>query len=304
MSDLICEFKKLALILLEQLELVKRRFVDPEKYIHKLFIRRVGHPLNLEDPQTYSEKLQWLKLYWHLPILTNLVDKYAVKQFVRERIGPEFLIPTIAVWDNPSDIDWDSLPNQFVLKCTHNCGGLVICKDKSRLDRRKAIRIIKKSFRHNYYYDGFEWPYKNVRPRILAEQYMEDEGTGDLRDYKFFCFEGEVKALYIATERNKPGTDVKFDFFDPEFNHLPFKQGHENAALTPEKPALFEQMKQIASILSKGFPQVRVDLYEVNGHIYFGEMTFFHHGGWPKFDPETWDYIFGKWLSLPPDKIV
>ena len=293
------KLKRLGPLFLERIELIKRRFVDPEKYIKTLFYQRMGYPLHLEDPRTYSEKLQWLKLYWHPPILTTLVDKYAVKEYVREKIGDQYVIPTIAAWNRVSDIQWDELPNQFVLKCTHDSGGLVICKDKSKLDKHTAVRVIKKSLSNNYYYFGYEWPYKNVKPRIIAEPYIEDSVTKELRDYKFFCFNGKVKALFIATDRNVKGVDVKFDFFDETFHHLPFKQGHENAATMPQKPVCFEEMKQLASRLSEGFPHVRVDLYEVDGRVFFGEMTFFHHGGWTKFDPEEWDEIFGSWLSLP-----
>lgn len=289
--------------LLERKELIKRKFIDPEKYIKTLFYRRIGYPLNLDNPRTYNEKLQWLKLYWHNPILTTLVDKYAVKGFVKERIGERYVIPTIGVWDKVSDIDWNKLPNQFVLKSTHDSGGLVICKDKSQLDRRSAIKKLKKSMANNYYFFGYEWPYKNVVPRIIAEPYLEDPETRELRDYKFFCFNGVVRALFIATDRNKEGVDVKFDFFDEEFNHLPFKQGHENASILPAKPHCFEEMKVLATTLSKGFPHVRVDFYEVDGHVYFGEMTFFHHGGWTKFDPERWDEVFGSWLTLPEKQI-
>ena len=293
------KIKQLGLFFLERIELIKRRIVNPEKYVKTLFYQRMGYPLNLECPRTYSEKLQWLKLYWHLPILTTLVDKYAVKEYVRKKIGDQYIIPTIAVWNRISDIRWNELPNQFVLKCTHDSGGLVICKDKAQLDRRQAIHRIKKSLSDNYFYFGYEWPYKNVKPRIIAEQYMEDSVTKELRDYKFFCFNGRVKALFIATDRNVTGKDVKFDFFDEYFNHLPFKQGHENAAIMPQKPVCFEEMKRLASQLSEGFPHVRVDLYEVDGRVYFGEMTFFHNSGWTKFDPEKWDDIFGSWLSLP-----
>lgn len=292
--------KQFALSLLERKELIKRKFIDPEKYIKTLFYQRTGYPLNLDNPRTYNEKLQWLKMYWHNPILTTLVDKYAVKDFVKERIGEQYVIPTIGVWDKVSDIDWNKLPIQFVLKSTHDSGGLVICKDKSQLDRRSAL---KKSMANNYYYFGYEWPYKNVVPRIIAEPYLEDPETRELRDYKFFCFNGVVRALFIATDRNKEGVDVKFDFFDEEFNHLPFKQGHENASILPAKPHCFEEMKVLATTLSRGFPHVRVDFYEVDGHVYFGEMTFFHHGGWTKFDPERWDEVFGSWLTLPEKQI-
>ena len=295
--------KQFALSLLERKELIKRKLIDPEKYIKTLFYQRTGYPLNLDNPRTYNEKLQWLKMYWHNPILTTLVDKYAVKDFVKERIGEQYVIPTIGVWDKVSDIDWNKLPNQFVLKSTHDSGGLVICKDKSQLDRRSAIKKLKKSMANNYYYYGYEWPYKNVVPRIIAEPYLEDPETRELRDYKFFCFNGVVRALFIATDRNKEGVDVKFDFFDEEFNHLPFKQGHENASILPVKPHCFEEMKVLATTLSRGFPHVRVDFYEVDGHVYFGEMTFFHHGGWTKFDPERWDEVFGSWLTLPEKQI-
>lgn len=277
----------------------KRHFVDPEKYLQKMFYKRMGYELNIHNPQTYSEKLQWMKLYDHNPLYTKLVDKYEVKQYVSDKIGPQYIIPTIDIWDRVCDIDFDKLPNQFVLKCTHDSGGLVICTDKNAFDSSKAKKILKKSLRRNFYFMGFEWPYKNVKPRIIAEQYMEDSKTNELRDYKFFCFDGNVKALFIATERQKEGEDVKFDFFDADFNHLPFRQGHENAIVVPDKPVCFDEMKRLASILSKNLPQVRVDFYEVDGKIFFGEMTFFHHGGWTPFDPKEWDNTFGEWFKLP-----
>lgn len=289
--------------LFETIEYHKRHFVNPEKYIYGLFRQRMGCDLNLDNPKTFSEKLQWMKLYDHNPLYTKLVDKYEVKQYVKEKIGEQYVIPTIGIWEKTKDIDFDKLPDQFVLKCTHDSGGLVICKDKGSLDIRKAKRKLSKSLSRNYYYMGFEWPYKNVKPRILAEVYMEDSKTKELRDYKFFCFNGEVNAMFIATERQKEGEDVKFDFFDSEFNHLPFKQGHENASVLPEKPCRFEEMKFLATVLSKDLPQVRVDFYEVDGKVFFGEMTFFHHGGWTKFEPEEWDRIFGKWIVLPQKQL-
>lgn len=290
---------KYILDLFETIEYHKRHFVNPEKYIFRMFRKRMGCELNLDNPKTFSEKLQWMKLYDHNPLYTQLVDKYEVKQYVKDKIGEQYIIPTLGCWDSVEDIDFDSLPNQFVLKCTHDSGGLVICKDKMKLDVKKAKKKLKKSLGRNYYYMGFEWPYKNVKPRIIAEQYMEDSKTQELRDYKFFCFAGVVKAMFIATERQKEGEDVKFDFFDADFNHLPFKQGHEHAAVTPAKPKCFDEMKNQASVLSKGLPQVRVDFYEVDGRVYFGEMTFFHHGGWTRFEPEEWDTTFGEWIVLP-----
>lgn len=277
----------------------ERHFANPEKVIRHVFKKRMGKELNLKNPQTYNEKLQWMKLYNHNPLYTTLVDKFAVKQYVEEKIGKNYLIPTLGIWNRFDDIDFNSLPNQFVLKCTHDSGGLVICKDKSKLDLTVARKIINKCLKHNFYYSGFEWPYKNVKPRIIAEQYMEDTKTKELRDYKFFCFDGIVKYLFIATERQKEGEDVKFDFYDADFHHLPFRQGHENAFVLPEKPLRFDEMKILAEKLSSGMPHVRVDLYEVDGTIYFGEFTFFHHGGWTPFDPEEWDYTFGKEIKIP-----
>lgn len=277
---------------------LKRHFANPVKIVSQVFKERMGYELNLENPQTYNEKLQWMKLYYHNPLYTTLVDKYAVKQYVEERIGKEFLIPTIGVWDRFDDIDFEKLPQKFVLKCTHDSGGLVICKDKSKLDIQKARETITKCLKHNFYYSGFEWPYKNVKPRIIAEQYMEDTKTKELRDYKFFCFDGVVKYLFIATDRQNR-EEPYFDFFDADFNYLDMRQGHPNAPNLPEKPFCFEEMKTLAAKLSAGMPHVRVDFYEVDGRVYFGEFTFFHHGGWTPFDPEEWDLTFGKEITLP-----
>ena len=206
----------------------------------------------------------------------------------------------MGVWERPEDIEWDKLPNQFVLKTTHGGGnsGVIICRDKSSFDKQKALAKLKKSLKQDIYKSLREWPYKNVPRRILAEQYIEPKpDVKDLSDYKFFCFDGEVKALFIGTER---GTgNVKFDYYDADFNHLDLIQQHPMSGRQLEKPTGFEEMKHIASLLSKGIPQVRIDLYNVNGKIYFGEMTFTHHGGVVPFHPESWDNKFGEWLKLP-----
>ena len=261
--------------------------------------RRMPYKLNLKNPRTFNEKLQWIKLYDHNPLYTTLVDKYRVKQYVTERVGAEHAIPLLGAWDRVEDIEWEKLPNQFVIKCSHDCGGMVICKDKSQLDIPAASAMLKKRFDYNYYYEGREWPYKNVQPKVFAEAYKEDE-FGELRDYKFFCFDGEVKALFIASDRQNKNEEVKFDFFDADFNHLPFTQGHPNAKSS--KPRGFEKMKQLAAKLSKGLPEVRVDFYDVNGHVYFGEFTLFHFGGMVPFNPTEWDYKFGEWIKLPTTK--
>jgi hypothetical protein len=259
----------------------------------------MGKKLNLDNPITYNEKLQWLKLYDRNPGYTALVDKCEVKVKVAEIIGEEYIIPTIGVYEKFDDIDFDLLPNQFVIKCTHDSGGLVICRDKSKLDISAARNKINKFLKRKYYYQWREWPYKNVKPRIIVEQYMEDTSTRELRDYKFFCFGGVPKLIFIASDRQKAGEETKFDFFDMDFNHLPFTNGHPNAAVPPAKPAMFEKMKELAAKLSSGIPHVRVDFYEVDGRIYFGEMTFYHWSGMVPFDPEEWDYTLGSWITLP-----
>lgn len=274
-------------------------WMSDEQYIRIAYRARMGKKLVLDPPQTFSEKLQWLKLYNRKPEYTAMVDKYEVKPIVAKIIGEEYIIPTLGLWNHFDEIDFDKLPNQFVLKCTHDSGGLVVCKDKSKLDRKAAKGKIEQCLKNNFFWGMREWPYKNVKPRIIAEQYMEDEQTKELRDYKFFCFDGEVKALFIATERMKEGEETKFDFFDENYNHLPFTNGHPNAEVLPQKPECFEEMKALAAKLSKGIPHVRVDFYEVNGKVYFGEMTFFHWSGFTPFVPEEWDYTFGSWIKLP-----
>ena len=274
-------------------------WMSDESFLKMIFPVRVGYKLNLKNPQTFNEKLQWLKLYDRKPEYTIMVDKYAVKKYVADKIGEEYIIPTLGVWDKPEDIDFDKLPNQFVLKCTHDSAGLVICKDKSKLDICDARNKLRRAFKRNFYYYGREWPYKNVKPRILAEQYMEDNSTHELRDYKFFTFDGVAKALFIATERQDPTTETKFDFFDMEYRHLDLRHGHPNAKVPPKKPERFEEMRRLAEKLSQGIPHVRVDFYEINGKVYFGELTFFHHSGFVPFDPPKWDKIFGSWISIP-----
>ena len=274
------------------------RFIPDSIYIRCRFHERMGYKLNLKSPSTYNEKLQWLKLHDRNPLYTTLVDKYAVKQYVAKIIGPEYIIPTIGVWDSFDQIDFQQLPEQFVLKCTHDSGGLVICKNKKFFNKDEARKKIMDSLNNDYYLQGREWPYKHVPRRIIAEKYMEDEKTKELRDYKFFCFGGSVKALFVGTERQKPGEDVKFDFFTPQYEHLEIKQGHENAITIPEKPINFEKMKLLAEKISKNLLQARIDFYEVNGKVFFGEVTFFHHCGWTPFVPAEWDRVFGEWLDI------
>ena len=413
-----------------------------ETYLKWVFPARVGYPLNLKNPQTFNEKLQWLKLHDHNPNYTKMVDKVEAKKYVANIIGEEHIIPTLAVYDSVDEINFDELPRKFVLKCTHDSGGIVICKDKETLNKKDALEKLRKGLKKNFYWENREWPYKNVKPRIIAEQYMTDgddelkdykvfnfggepkiieidynrfkghlrtlydtnwekinavikfptdqnrdfdkpkvldelltlskklsmgiphlradfyivdnkiffgeltffHGSGmehitpvafdnqmgdwivlpipnmeggaifskkniyvyirqierleELKDYKFFCFNGEPKFMFIASDRFTPNTETKFDFFDMDFNHLPFLNGHPNASVPILKPRNFEEMKKLASNLSKGIPHVRVDFYNIKGKIFFGEMTFFHWSGFVPFEPEEWDIKFGDMLKL------
>ena len=273
------------------------RWMNDRSFIKWEYFSGMGKFPDLDNPTTYNEKLQWLKLHDIHREYSKLVDKYESKEVVRRLIGDEYIIPTLAVYDSLDEIDFDKLPNQFVLKTTHDSGGVVVCPDKTKLDWKAARRKLEKSLRHNFFYEHREYPYKDVKPRIIAEKYMVDESGTELKDYKFFCFDGKCKMLFIATGRNTG--DVKFDFYDPDFNHLPFVQGHPWTTKEIKKPEGFSKMIALAEELSKGFRHVRVDLYDINGKIYFGELTFFHFSGNVPFEPEIWDYKIGEWLKLP-----
>lgn len=268
--------------------------IPDDMYIKIIYFFCFWKKLDLKNPKTYSEKLQWLKLYDRRDIYTTMVDKFAVKEYVAKRIGEEYIIPTLGVWDSFDEIDFDKLPQRFVLKCSHDSGGLVICKDKSKLDICAAREKIEKCLKKDYYYLGREWPYKNVKPRIIAEKFMSDS-NGQLNDYKFFCFNGTPKMLFIASDR---GVDTRFDFYDEDFNHLPFMQGHPNSEKTLSCPNGFKEMKQLATQLSEGFPQIRVDFYNIDGKIYFGELTLFHFSGFVPFEPPEWDEKIGRWFDV------
>ena len=270
---------------------------DDETYLKLMYWANTGKKLNLANPRTFNEKLQWLKLHDYKPEYSTMVDKYEAKKWVASRIGDEYVIPTLGVWDSFDEIDFNQLPNQFVLKCTHDSGGLVICKDKNRLDINKARKKIEQSLKRNYFVVGREYPYKNVKPRIIAEQYMEDTATKELRDYKIFTFDGIAKALFIVSNRQSGKTTA--DYFDIDFKPLDFTWGYPHSKVMPSKPECFDEMKKAAEQLAKGTVELRVDFYEVNGKAYFGEMTFFDGSGFDRFDPEEWDNKFGEMIKLP-----
>lgn len=273
--------------------------MSDEEYLKRMFKYRMGRELNLSNPQSYNEKLQWLKLHDRNPIYTTMVDKYAVKKYVSDIIGEKYVVPAYGVWDRFDDIDFDKLPDQFVIKCTHDSGGLVICKDKKSFDKEEAKAKIEASLKKNFFYYAREWPYKNVQPRIIVEKYLTDSASGELMDYKFFTFDGVAKALFIASERQDNTVETKFDFFDMNFTHLDIINGHPNSTRKINKPKAFDEMRELSEKLSKGIPHVRVDFYEADGHVFFGEFTFSHWSGLVPFVPEKWDYTFGSWIKLP-----
>ena len=281
-----------------------RKEMSDEEYLRLRYRQAFGHELNLDNPQTFNEKIQWLKLHDRKPIYTTMVDKYLAKQFIADKVGTEYVIPTLGRWDRFEDIDFEQLPERFVLKCNHDSGSVFICRDKRKFDYAGVGKKINESLKYSYYLATREWPYKDVKPCIIAEEYMEDSTTHDLRDYKFFCFDGVVRALFIASDRQTDGEDTKFDFFDADFNHLDFSNGHPNADPIPVKPQSFETMKKLASVLSEGIPLLRVDFYEVDGRPYVGELTFSHWNGMVPFKPEEWDYKFGEWIKLPNGNIA
>jgi len=277
--------------------------LSDEKHLKKLFKARMGYPLNLEDPQTFNEKLQWLKLYDRKPIYTSMVDKYEVKNYVADIIGEEHIIPTISVWDKFDDIDFDALPNQFVLKCTHDSGGLVICKDKNQLNLAKARKKINRSLKNRFFYRFREWAYKDVKPRIIAERYMEDEQEAvGLTDYKFYCFDGEPKFLYVSSGLGDHAS-ARISFLTMDWNFAPYERSdYAPFEDLPNKPKSFEQMVEICKTLSKGIPFLRVDLYEINKEIYFSELTFYPSGGFMPFKNRDHDLEIGNMITLP-DKV-
>lgn len=278
--------------------------MSDEDFLRKKFKIIMGHELDLDNPKTFNEKLQWLKLHDRHSEYTTMVDKYLVRQYIADKIGREYLIPLLGVWDTPDKIDFDKLPNQFVLKCNHNSGlGMCICRDKSKLDISKVKRELKKGLRQDYYLSGREWPYKNVPRKIVAEKYLEDTASKNLSesdrcltDYKFFCFNGIPKIVYISKDH---ASEPRTDFFDMEYTHLPLRMRDPNSKTPPEKPNNFDEMKELAEVLSKGMPFLRVDFYSVDGKIYAGELTFYHCSGFAPIFPEEWGVKLGEWIELP-----
>ena len=300
-------YKKIAGGIYYYSALGKLNFISDKTLMKILWKLKIGTKLDLKNPKGFNEKLQWLKLYDHRDIYTKIVDKVLVRDFVKDIIGEEYLVELLGVWDSADDIDFDELPNEFVLKCNHNSGGaMCVCDDKSKLDIDKVRAKLNDSLKINYYDKGREWPYKNVKPKILCEKLLVDHdpnNTSDtLIDYKFHCFNGKPLFLYACVDgvANGEKGDSKLSFYDLEWKPAPFyRSDHLPLPFDAKKPEKFDEMVEIAKKLSAGFPFVRIDLYYVDGKIYFSEMTLFPGAGFGLFSPEEWERKLGDEIILP-----
>ena len=275
----------------------------PDKlYLRMRYFMYTRKWLNLSNPKRFNEKLQWLKLYNRKPEYTVMVDKYLVREYIKEKIGEEYLIPLIGVWDAPEEIDFDALPDKFVIKCNHNSGeGMYICKDKSKMDVEKVKAGLKRGLEQNYYFCDREWPYKNVPRKIVAEQFLDDGSGKSLNDYKVFNFGGEPYIIQVDFDRfeghKKNLYTTDWELCDFSFNY----PSHPEIEIP--KPETLDEMLRLSRILSEGTPYMRTDFYSVNGKLYFGEMTFFPASGYGKFTPDEVDIMLGEKITLPKRKL-
>lgn len=274
------------------------RLLSDKLYLSIKYRVHMGYWMDWNNPKTYNEKIQWLKVFYRRKDFSTMVDKASVKEYVAKKIGAEYIIPTLAIYNNINEIDFDRLPNRFVLKCTHDSGGLIVCSDKEKLNKSDAKKKLGAALKKSYVVQNREYPYAHVPKRIIAEQFMEEPEYGELRDFKFYCFDGNPQYVLVASGRQKK--QKRFDYFDMEWNHWDvYDVGCPNNEITPECPKNFEKMIEIARTLSEGIPHVRVDLYNIDGKVYFGELTFFDGSGINIYEPREYDAIFGTFLNLP-----
>lgn len=306
----ILNFLKNPLILFAHLS---RPLKDDKLYLRILYFCYLQKFLNLKNPRTFNEKLQWLKLYNHNPLYTKLVDKIEVRSYIDNILGPGHTFPLLGTWDKPEDIDFDSLPNEFVLKCNHNSAvGMAICMDKNngvytkahgcdkiKITKEQVIKGLHEGLSQDFFRGGREWPYKNVKRRILAEAFMKSEDGEPLKDYKILCFNGEPKYIWVGSSYDP----VWFDLYSVDWNNLHVKWGHDAGPDKLPKPENLDELIETAKKLSQGIPHVRVDLYSIGGNIYFGEFTFFTYAGLKKFEPQEWDLKLGQDIILPSPRV-
>lgn len=276
-----------------------RDIMSDKTYLTILYNYVTGQNINWKNPRRYNEKLQWLKVYDHNELYAILADKYRVKKYVSDRIGSQYVIPLLGVWEKPEDIDYSKLPNSFVLKCNHD-GGVIIVKDINEADYNAISSKLTFRLKRRFYYNGREWSYKNIKPCILCEEYLEDS-TGELSDYKVMCFDGHAKIIQVHRGRFKNHTQ---GFYDSEWNKLDISQSEiKTSENVEQKPIFFDEMIRLSELLSTGIPHVRVDWYDYNGKLLFGEFTFYDSAGFDDFMPDEWNYIIGEWINLDLVKI-
>lgn len=277
-----------------------KNYIPDKIYLFLMYYILVKKRLNINNPKTFNEKLQWLKLNDRKNIYTKMVDKCEAKKYVTDLIGDEYIIPTIGVYNNFNEINFNNLPNQFVIKCTHDSGSTIVCKDKTKFDIKNAKKKISKALKYNYYYSVREWPYKNIKPRIIIESFMDDGVNSQLVDYKLQCFWGKVDNILVCVDRDKE-TGVKYHYFDTNWKYLKYcpYPGINEKNINISKPKQLDKMIKIAERLSAGIPEVRIDLYIIHGKIYFGEYTFFTNGGFDTTITSDADIILGEKLKLP-----
>lgn len=263
-------------------------------YLQIVYLIRFARILKLKNPQTFNEKLNWLKLYNRQPLYTTMADKYGVKSFVRERIGGEYVVENYGVYDKWDEIDFEKLPDSFVIKGTHDSGGAFVCRSKKNFDFEKTKELVETNLKINFFSWLREWPYKNIKPRIIIDRLLDDHTGKELRDYKFWCFNGKPEYMYCTIKAK----EVYENFYDMDFNPVSIDHGFPRHQPEFDKPAEFGLMKELATKLSKGVPFVRVDFFDVEGHVYFGEFTFFDWGGMLPFGGD-WDDKLGQLLKLP-----
>lgn len=274
-------------------------FLPDKLAITIIYRNATGKIPNLKNPQTFNEKLQWLKLNDRKPIYTKMVDKYSVKEYASKIIGQEYIIPTLGVWEKFDDIDFNSLPNQFVLKTTHDSGTVILCDNKNVFNYKNAKQIISNALKINYYKLGREWPYKNVKPKIIAEKYLLNRNGLPVNDYKLLCFNGIVKCSFVCLNRNsKSGLNV--DFYDIDWNKMPFERHYPDSGTYSACPQQYKLMIELAEKLAKKLRFVRIDFYEIDNQVFLGEITLYPGNGIEKFRPEEWDYKLGGWIELSP----
>lgn len=279
-------------------EIYYKHLISDERLLRKLFKKKLNRELNLKTPTYYNDKLQWLKLNWQDPNATICADKYDVRKYVKEKIGAQYLNELYGVYDSVDEIDIDKLPNKFVIKGTHGSGFNIISKNKSEMNWEKEFKKMRRWLRTKYYLQNREYVYKDIKPRIIIEKFIETKNDAPLIDYKFFCFNGEPKALFICKNR---GLNTTFDFYDINWNYLDIKNYYPNSGLIEKKPEKLNEMLKLAEILSKDFPHARVDFYYENNQIIFGEITFFHFSGTKNFYPKSFEKEMGDWLILSKD---